>query len=159
MGDKLEMAAAKLARRQRGQSKGKPLIDYKLADLGARLKELTIERDKLNAEIRAIQFEQDCRCAEIQAEQNLDWIDMGDHRMVMLGSPYKRPPGEFQAEVLQSFAAALNLNDRGTLDRLYSIAIRSRCQFTNWESPYGEDVETAYRRRCAELDARESEAS
>ena len=156
MGTPVQLSEARKARRNRGSSNGKPLIDYQLADLGKRLKELTVQRDEINAEIRAIQFEQDCRCAEIQAEKHLDWIDMGDHRMVVSGNPYRNNPSEHQAEILNGFAAALEIAPRGLLTTLYELAVAARCQFTTWTSAYGEDLETAYRRRIAEMDEREA---
>jgi len=146
-----------MKRRQRVVD-GKPIIDYQLAELGGKLKELTIRRDEMNRVIRDINIEQDARLAELRKQSHLEIYDAGDHYGVVNES-FRQMPSDTQAEILSMFQVALDLaTDRSILDRTYDLAIRTRCQFTNWTSPFGEDVMVAYARRVAELEEQDADA-
>ena len=134
---------------------GKPIIDMNLAELGANLKRTTMLYNETKKQLRALELEQDKRLKELAAVQHLEVIDIGVAYQVVNPRP---APSEFQTEVLETFAAALEMDDPGFLERVYAMAIKTRCQFTNWTTEYREGVQAAYERRMSELKEIEAEA-
>ena len=132
---------------------GRPVIDFQLAEIGAKLKDLTIRYGAMGKLIRDLQFEQDIRLQELRKERHLEVYDAGDAWGVV-NNNFLTEPTEHQKRALSVFQAALDRSpDQFLLTEAYKMCIEYRCEFTTWQSSYGENLEIAYARRMGELAA------
>jgi hypothetical protein len=127
---------------------GKPVVDFTLAELGAKLKTATMLRNQCNRLIRELTAEQDRRIAELRAVKHLEVADAGDRYAVVNPRP---APSEHQQNVLDLFEKVLERDDQAMLDEVYALCHETFAHLTSWSSDFGEGVDAAYARRSAEI--------
>lgn len=127
---------------------GKPVVDFTLAELGAKLKTATMLQRQATRLIRELTAEQDRRIAEIRAARHLEVADAGDRYAVVNPRP---APSEHQQKVLELFEKVLERDDQAMLDEVYALCQESFAHLTSWASDFGEGVDAAYARRSAEI--------